>query len=465
MSTIRFIDRECELSVVEKALQSDRAEFLILYGRRRVGKTELLKHLLGGRENAVYFLGRNEAPHHMIVRLSRIISEKMNDERVSRFPFRNMEEALEYIAERNLIVAFDEFPYMVATDPSLPSILQDHWDNRLRETKVKLILCGSSVSMMERHLINYSSPLYGRRTRQLKLEPLQFMDLPAFFPGMGVEKLVDIYAVLGGTPAYLMESEEDIFTIIRERILKKEEFLYRDAEFVLREEFREPRYYFSILRAIASGRTTLSKIMDDSGLSRDVASKYLGVLIDLGIIHRSVPLTEGPRSRKGIYKLRDNYFRFWFRFVFPNFEYIEMGETDYVIEKIREGFPQYLGGVFEEVVVEVFTRTRGVGVFPFAPTRIGRWWDRGEEIDVIAQNERTGDIIYGEIKYTGRKVGKNILEELMEKAENVKIKKKDREFFLLISKGGFTKNLLKEKRNDVILLGMNDFEKHVFSRI
>lgn len=461
MNTLKFINRDRELNSLRNTLSSTRSEFIILYGRRRVGKTELLKHLLKEVDNSVYFTGRHETPHHLVTRLSRIISERVNDDYILRYPFRSFDEALEYITRNELVIAFDEFPYMVTTDPSIPSILQEYWDNKMKSSKVKMILCGSSIGMMERHLMKYSSPLYGRRTKQMKLEALHFSDISSFFPNQNITELIRIFGVLGGTPAYLLEYENDIFTTITKRILDKEEYLYRDVEFVLREELREPRYYFSILTSIASGRTKLSGIMDDTGLSRDITSKYLSVLTDLGIIQRTIPITENTTSRKGLYKIRDNYFRFWFRYVYQNLDLVELGNIPYVLEMIHNDFPNYMGKVFEEIVVQVFQRTNAHGVFPFIPTRIGGWWDKNEEIDIVALDERTGDIGYGEVKFQKRKVGLDILNELKRKSNLIQKVTKRHEYYLLVSRSGFKKNLIEHKGDNVILMDLKDFENHM----
>lgn len=461
MNTIEFVNRDRELKALRGPLRSENAELIILYGRRRVGKTELLKHLIEGLDNSVYFTGRHESPHHLLKRLSRIISEKMNDDHLQRYPFRSLDDALDYVVKNELVLVLDEFPYMVATEPSLPSTLQDYWDNRMKSTETKLILCGSSIAMMEKHLMVYSSPLYGRRTKQMKLEPLRFKDLCAFFPDLEIAELIRIYGALGGTPAYLLEYEDNIFATIETRILNREEFLYRDVEFVLREELREPRYYFSILSSIAAGNTRLGRIMDDSGLTKDVASKYLGVLSDLGIIERMIPMTEGIKSRKGLYKISDNYFRFWFRFIYPNIDRIELGNTDYVLEKIKDDLPPYLGTVFEEIVLEVLRDNNGKRMLPFEPTRIGRWWDKTEEIDILALDERTGDILYGEVKYTGKKVGPDILRELKRKAGKVRLKAMRDEYYMIVSRSGFTEKLMKKKNDDMILIDLQEFDRYV----
>jgi len=458
-----FINRKQELEILKNTLQSASAEFFVLYGRRRVGKTELLKQILKERDDAVYFVGRLEAPADMLERFSSITAEKLGDERLARFPFRSVDEAFHYFSEKQeLVLILDEFPYMASTESSISSVLQDYWDHKIKSTKSKIFVCGSSIAMMEKQFFNYSSPLYGRRTKQLNLQPLKFLSLKDFFPGSGLKDLIAIYAVFGGTPAYLLEYEGDIFETVKSRILKKEEFLYKDAEFILREELREPRYYFSIIRSIAFGNATSGKIINDTGLSKDVVGKYLQVLQDLDIIERRIPATESIKSRSGIYKIKDNYFRFYFRFVFPNLEHIELGEQDFVLNEIKNEFPRYLGPAFENVMLEILKEHRDL--LPMEFEKIGSWWKAEEEIDLVALNEKADEIFFGEIKYTTRKMSIKVLNDLKKKAKKVKWGSTDRkEHYLLVSLSGFDEELLElAAAEKVTLIDGEMLEKIVF---
>lgn len=458
-----FINRKQELEILKKTLQSKHAEFFVLYGRRRVGKTELLKQILKERADAVYFVGRLEAPADMLERFSSITAEKLGDERLARFPFRSVDEAFHYFSERQeIVLILDEFPYMASTESSISSVLQDYWDHKIKSTKSKIFVCGSSVAMMEKQFFNYSSPLYGRRTKQLNLQSLKFLSLKDFFPGSGLKDLIAIYAVLGGTPAYLLEYEGDIFETIKTRILKKEEFLYKDVEFILREELREPRYYFSIIRSIAFGNVTSGKIINDTGLSKDVVGKYLQVLQDLDIIERSIPVTESIKSRSGVYKIKDSYFRFYFRFVFPNLEYVELGEQDFVLNEIKSEFPRYLGPAFATVMLEILREYRNH--LPMEFEKIGSWWKAGEEIDLVAVNEKANEILFGEIKYTTRKMGIKVLNDLKKKAKKVKWGSANRkEHYLLVSSNGFDEELIELAAvENIVLIDGDVLEKIVF---
>ncbi|MDI6820299.1 MAG: ATP-binding protein [Candidatus Hodarchaeaceae archaeon] len=303
----------------------------------------------------------------------------------------------EKVGGKRVPVVVDEFPFLAGANRAMPSLFQRGWDEHLRHTNVFLILCGSSISMMEKGVPSYRSPLYGRRTGQLFFQPLKFNDARKFFPRKGLGEQMEFYAVLGGTPAYLLQfsEEKDLIENIRERVLRRDAFLYNEVEFVLRGELKEPRKYFTILKEIAFGRTKLNDISRATGVERGILSRYLSILEDLRVIRRSVPVTEKHphKSRKGVYEIEDNFFKFWFEFVFPNRSYIEGGEPELVIKKIIEGLDAYLGRVFEEVCSEALWWMLKLGRAPFTFTELGKWWSREDEVDIVALNERTKEVL------------------------------------------------------------------------
>ncbi|MEK7382657.1 MAG: ATP-binding protein, partial [Elusimicrobiota bacterium] len=288
-----WLGRRQELDVLKQIAGSDRAEFLLLYGRRRGGKSEIIDQFIKARQG-IRLLAREEAEALQLKQFSQTLAEHFQDGLLKTNPFTKWDAFFAYLADKakeRIVVALDEFPYLVQSNRSLPSLLQYHWDQKLRKTKIFLILCGSSIGMME-NLMGSRSPLYGRRTSQMLLKPLRFADA---LPHLGhARQAVEAYAVFGGTPAYLVEYDrhKDLWHNIREKILSPERSLYRDAEFVLRQEVREPRAYFSILESIAKGNTRTGHIINDTGLDKGVVAKYLGVLIDLHLVQREVPVTE-----------------------------------------------------------------------------------------------------------------------------------------------------------------------------
>ncbi|MCD6559424.1 MAG: ATP-binding protein [Palaeococcus sp.] len=419
-----FINRVEELNILEERLRKGKAEFIVLYGRRRIGKTALLLEFLR-RNGGIYLLARETSTHENLKRFSGRIASYFGDSFLRKNPFRSWDAFFEYISERSenrrLVLVIDEFPYLVKGSPELPSILQEYWDLRLKESQIYLVICGSSISMMEK-LLGYRSPLYGRRTAQMKLKSLGFFDARAFLPGYSAEEFVMAYGILGGTPAYLLESDDS--KGIAENLrgyFRPDSFLYGDALFVLREELEEPRNYFAIMEAIAKGKTTLGEIMNDTGLERATVGKYLSVLIDLDLVKREVPVTASRKSRKGRYRIKDSYFTFWFRYVYPNADMVETGMGDELVEVVMDDLNTYLGFVFEDVAKEFLMRLNRSEKLPFKFTKIGRWWHREGEIDLVALNEREKKALLVEVKWKrlNEREARGILKDLERKSELV----------------------------------------------
>ncbi len=417
-----FVNRDRELDALNKRYKSRRAEFLILYGRRRVGKSELIEQFLK-RKKGLRLLAREQSEALQLRAFSGELAQFFKDEVLATQPLTNWDSFFTYVAQKakkqRLVLAIDEFPYLVQENKALPSILQGYWDGKLRRGKIFLILCGSSISMME-SLLGGKSPLYGRRTGQILLRPFAFRQALALL-GDDIEKAVQAYAVFGGTPAYLIEYDKtkDIYWNIKENMLKEDVFMFRDAEFLLRGELREPRLYFSILSSIARGNTRLSQIMNDTGLNKGVIAKYLSVLADLHLVERAVPATvkHPEKSRMGIYRLLDNYFQFWFRYVGPAVQYVEKDEQDYVIRRlIKPSLNSFVGFAFEKVAEETINELARGARLPFTPSRTGKWWHKGEEIDVVALNEETSDILFCEVKWRKNVNAETLLADLKRKA-------------------------------------------------
>lgn len=454
-----FINRKRELSALKERLKSLKAEFVIIYGRRRVGKSELITKFIEGT-NGLRLLGREESEAVQLRRFSEIIGEYFNDDIVRKNPFSNWDSLFTYITEKaknRFILAIDEFPYLVQENRSLPSILQDYWDNRLKNTKLFLILCGSSIGMME-ELLGGRSPIYGRRTAQILIKPFTFRDVYGWLNN-NIEKAIQAFSIFGGTPAYILEydKKKGIWENIKEKILRQDAFLYRDTEFILREELKEPRFYFSILSAIAKGKTKSSEIINDTGLDKGIVGKYLSVLSELQLIERVVPVTERhpEKSRKGIYRLPDNYFKFWFRYVYPYIEYVESGAEEHLLNKvIKPTLNQFMGLSFEDISRELLMEMPRQGRLPFHFSKIGKWWHKDKEIDIVALNEDTKDILFCEVKWQNNVNGVGILKNLKENAKLIDWFPEDRkEHYCIIAKS------FKRKAEGAINIELEDFRR------
>lgn len=414
-----FKNRHKELALLNELYQINKPKLIILYGRRRIGKTELLKEFLK-KHKGLYLLARQESEKEQLEKFSRQIAEFFNDNVLKINPFLSWDSLFTYISEKPRIpIIFDEFPYLVQSSKKLPSVLQDYWDNKFSKNNAFFILCGSSIMMME-SLLGHRSPLYGRRTEQILLEPLKFSDACLFFPyKISLKEKIVYYSILGGIPAYLLEFNynKSLKENLRENLLKKNKFLYEDVMFVIKEELKEPRNYFSILDSISKGNTKIGNIVNSTGLEKSFVNKYLSVLLKLQIIERRVPITEKSirKSRKGLYFLKDNFFKFWFRFVFENQEYIEQDRQELLIEnKILPELNAFAGRIFEDIVLSEIIKNENYKDYLF-----GRWWSNELESELIGIDKKNKEIIIGEVKFSKLTIKdiSNIEKSLKEKAK------------------------------------------------
>jgi AAA+ ATPase superfamily predicted ATPase len=450
-----FINREKELESLNAAYKDRKAQFIVIYGKRRVGKTELVKQFFKNIPH-IYFLADKAPEREQLSLLSEKVGLLYKDEFLLSRGFGNWYDFFTYIKDKGRVVlVIDEFPFLIEANRAVPSIFQKGWDEGLKDSGIFLILLGSSIGMMETDVLGYKSPLFGRRTGQLLIEPLSFWHAKKFFPRMSDEDFMYIYSVLGGTPAYLLQFDPaaDLWMNIRKKILSHDAYLFSEPEFILKEELREPRNYFSIIRAISMSKARVSEIINETGFEKNVVGKYLSVLTDLRIVKREVPVTEKSyeKSKKGIYMLDDNYFRFWFKYVFPNKSFIEEGETDYVIKnKIRPELDIFVSQTYEDVCRSYVKKGIPKGM---KFNKVGRWWTKDAEIDIIGINEDDNAILFGEAKWSVKPVGVNIFNELKTKAEKVQWgNSRTSKHFALFSRKGFTSEMLKAAEREKVLL-------------
>ena len=369
-------------------------------------------------------------------------------------------ETFQYLADRvdgPCIVALDEFSYLVEADETVPSVFQTIVDDVLTDTEISLILLGSSISLMEEGVLSYESPLYGRRTGQWELDPLSFTDMHAFVPEADIETQIQIYSVLGGMPAYLeqFDSDQGLFDNIERQILSKGAFLYEEPEFLLRQELREPATYLSILEAIAGGATRVTEIAAEIGKDASSLSRYLQNLTQLAVIEQEHPVTD-PDGR-GLYRITDNFLRFWFRYVAPNRNTLEQGRTRPVREAISETLPTHTSRTFETVCQQAVATES----FPVSCARVGRWWYDEQEIDVVGVDSETTTLLLGECKWTTEPVGSKLLADLESTATDVRWNNGGRTVeYALFSRQGFQTALHEQaaQRGDLHLYSLVDLE-------
>lgn len=452
---MEFIDRDKELLFLEEKWNDPKAQLIVLWGKRRVGKTELVKHFIKDKPS-VYFLSESTNEPDQLKRFSLSIGRFFKEPLLETRGFAGWEEIFQYIKEKGqrFVLVIDEFPYLIQSNPAIPSLFQKAWDEYWSKNNIYLILLGSSVSTMETEVLGYKAPLYGRRTGQWKIDPMTFGAVSNFRKGKTFEDRLMHYALAGGIPAYWLQFnlEKDFFQNLRDHVLRKGQMLYDEVEFILKEELREPRYYFALLQAIAQSKRKLSEIVNATGIPQPMANKYLGVLSDLKIVEREIPVTEEKplKSKKGLYRITDEFFHFWFKYIFPRRGELEMGRIDEVLASIREGLPQHLSFVYEKVAAELLWKNMD-RFFPF--TAVGRWWERKEEIDLVGINIELNKILFGEVKWSERPAGIDIYEDLKQKVQRVIWGKKGRiEYCCLFNKKGFTDTVVEKAKREGVNL-------------
>jgi len=471
----RFVDRDEELHFLDEQYVGESAALVVLYGRRRVGKTSLV-HQFVQTKPFIYFLASEEAERQNMRMLKEQIADYTGDELLVQADVDNwdilFQTLAKHISAKRLVLVLDEFQYLGKTNPAFPSIFQRIWDNYLQDKNIMVILCGSLTHMMEAQTLKYGSPIYGRRTGQIKLRQIDFQHYSKFFDGISYRDLIERYAVTGGTPKYieLFDKKADIFTEIERNILNKRSMLFEEPIFLLQNEVTEIGSYFSIIKSIAAGNHRMGKICANLGIKQTNMPKYLRTLIDLDILKREVPVTESnpEKCKMGLYRIKDNFISFWFRFVYPEKARLEISDISSVMRKIRANFvDNHVAYVFESVSQSEMwrlSRREGETCRPLLHfNRLGRWWNNSEEIDIVGINSGGDEIVFGECKYQSKPVDTDVFELLLRKKECVPWNRDSRkEQFILFSISGFTERLrnLASNRDDLILFEKPENNRH-----
>lgn len=443
-----FIGRQAELRFLEDKYHTDDGQLIVLYGRRRVGKTELLRKFCEGKESIFYSCTESLDTQQLATFSERILQKNIPASKYIS-TFNNWEQAFSSItelpgAEKKLLI-IDEFPYMVKGNSTIPSILQNLWDAQLKNANVMIVLCGSAMSFIEKEILADKNPLYGRTTGILKVLPLDFYDSAKFFPNYSMEDKITAYSILGGIPHYLQQFDNSLSLEenVRKSILTRGSILYSEVEFLMRQELREASTYNMIIEAIALGNTGLNDISQKTQIEKTKLSSYLKNLRELGIIYREFsmesPVKEQANVQRGLYQITDNYFRFWYAFVFPNLSELETGDVEgiwqYVIQPELNRFTSY---TFEDVCRQYLRRQNRKNALPFRFTKIGRWWNKTDEIDMLATDNYKQKLLIGECKYKNSSMCKADLKHLQNK---IKASEKTEVYYYLFSKNGYNQDL------------------------
>ncbi len=456
---MKFVGRQYEITELNKQYDSNQFEMSIIYGRRRVGKTYLIRHFLE-KHSGSYFVAIEANAQINLMNLSKAIYN-LADVPQGLPNFKTFSEAMRFLFElsltRRIVFAIDEYPYLAGAIKSASSELQALIDNYKTRSKLFLILCGSSMNFMENQVLGYKSPLYGRRTAQYRILPFNYLETRAFTNRMSLKDSSIIFGITGGIAEYLdfVDENKSLAENIINLFLSPKGRLYEEPENLLKQELREPNTYNDILTAIAGGASRNNQIATKIGLYSASLNNYLKRLIALGIVEKITPLTE-KNSKRTIYRIADNMFKFWYRFVAPNMNLIQLGmaETVYKTE-IEPHINNFMGAVFETISRQYLEVLIQQGKLPFIAKSYGSWWGtnqklkRQEEIDIVVLNDDSA--LYAECKWRNEKTKKVVLDDLMRKAELLPRKNK---YFYLFSMSGFTFNAT--ENDNVKLVGLQN---------
>lgn len=465
-----FIGREKELKVLNKLYyNNDLFQFIVLYGRRRVGKTSILNEFIKDK-HAVYFIGIEANEKQNLENFSKSILEQISGYKSRGFPvFESYQAALEYVfeyaEEKRLILCIDEYPYIARGSESLSSVLQLLIDKYKDSSKLYLILCGSSMSYMEDNVLSYKAPLYGRRTAQMKINPLDFFESCRYITNLSDEDKALAYGIVGGTPQYLLQINDKISLKenIKNIFLDPSSFMFEEPINFLKQEMREPAVYNSIISAVAAGYTKLSEISGKTGYATSVCSVYLSNLISLGIMKKEMPFGEN-KSKKTTYSITDNMFRFWHRFIQPNISVISKGASDTAYDYISPYLSQYTGPIFESICMDYLWKKLMKGDTGIAFTGLGRWWGTDNntksqvEIDIMGASDDNA-ALFCECKWTNKEADVNVLDTLIYRSLLFGYRNNH---YYIFSKSGFTDALKARagKTDNVYLVSYEDmFDK------
>lgn len=460
----QFYCREDELRKLNKRYADDKFECIVIYGRRRVGKTALINEFCKDKPT-IFFSALNTTEKENLNALSKSIMNFERPDMESAPEFSSYDAALDELTalskENRIVFVIDEYPYLAKAKPSISAMLQHIIDHKWTETRMYLILCGSSMSFMENQVLGNESPLYGRRTGQFKIEPLDYRETAVFHPYLSSEDNALIYGITGGVPHYInkLDVRSSIDEALLENLFDRSSYLYEEPGNLLKQELREPAIYNAIIKAIADGSAKMNDIKMKVGEESSVISKYLKTLIDLGIVKKETPVTEKP-GKKTIYLLADNFFRFWYRFVPVNMSAIDSGRISKLYpHAVKQHLSDYMGLTFEKMCQDYLLYYSDN--LPIELCNIGQWWGtdpkkkKQVQIDIVGTPVQGNDYIIGSCKYRNEKIGVDELNLIKDYASI--LGKGNNYHYYIFSKGGFTDGLLQaQDRGEVHLITLED---------
>lgn len=442
-----FIGRSRELSEINRRFQSSKAEFLILYGRRRIGKTRLITHWIEtNKPRALFWIAEPTSSVEQLRSFSQAVmrfeSQATPPPEMSYGDWRTAFEALARLAQNErLAVIIDEFTYLLEVEPAIAAYLQHAWDHILSKSNLLLIISGSHLGMMNRQVLSYQAPLYGRSTANLLLQPLPFGVTGAFFPNYAADERVAVYAMLGGVPAYWerFDPVRSLTDNIKKEFLNFSASLHDEPRLLLSDFLRSLSNYVAIIQAIANGAATPKEIARFSGLEEKQIPQYLNVLTETGFIARRVPVTQPTTSRLGRHFITDPFLRFYYRFLARRQSQLALGVDERALDEIKRHLLDFIGTyTWEELCQEWLLRASGQARLPFHSDQVGGAWTRKAQVDVVGINSMEKTLFLGECKWSPRAMGRDVVETLVQKtAEFVPSEGNWRVYYLGFARGGW----------------------------
>lgn len=463
-----FFGRREELFFLEEKYESNKSEFVVVYGRRRIGKTALIKEFIKDKDH-IFYSSVQITDLVQLQKMSGMVSKHFElPKYMDRFSdwemlFQFIGDSVDKGNDEKLVLVIDEFPYMVMNNKSIPSVLQKIWDLQYSESNIMVILCGSSMSFMEKEVLSEKNPLYGRTTGLLKIKELDFNSARKFMANVDVKIQMAYFSIFSGVPYYLnfINESKTLEDNIKSAILNNGSVLFNEVEFLLKQELREVAQYNAIIESIAVGDTKINEIYQKTGIEKTKLPYYISSLMDLGIVTKEYPATikikEQSKKRSGIYKLDNSYFKFYYSMVYPYLSELSEGNEDVILEEvILKRLSSFVSYEFEKLAIRVVREMGKNKTLPIRPIKIGRWWRKNVEIDIVAFDVNNNFLV-GECKWTKEKIGKKILDELKEKVKHIE-QNMLTVSYILFSKSGFTEELLKEAEGmkDLILFDFGE---------
>ncbi|MEK6981934.1 MAG: ATP-binding protein [Candidatus Micrarchaeota archaeon] len=442
-----FINREKEKAQINNLITKKGFEFAVFYGRRRVGKTRLILECIREKKHIYYLAVEKDNIRYFVSKVSQTFPEVKNFKE-------DWEVIIDFLKDKIDILVIDEFQNLAKEDKNLLSIFQRIVDTSLKNSNLKFFVLGSSISLISSYVLSEPSPLYGRKTFSSKIIPLEFFHLSEFFPKSDFIELACIYGFADGMPYYLEKIKTPFWQWL-DKELKFPTFVKDELNFMIKYEFEEVGTYKLILEAIANGKATTGEIKDFAKLQRTDVSFYLSKLLETEFIERRVPLTEREKSKLGRYFIKDQFIAFWFKFIQPNLSSIEEGI--FSSKNIEKQYPQYMGFVFEKICKQLLVKMIKENQFTY--DKIGNWWHKDVEIDLIAINEEEKEALFIECKWEDDVNAQSILELLKEKTKHFEWNNKVRkEKFAIFARSFKNKEGIGE---DVLLFDIEDMGKRL----